>query len=186
MPIYDNNGTTSYEIGKLYDHNGTSATQIGAVYDNNGTTSSLIYKAEEEVSVSSGVSMYKNTTGLGTQTYSNLTAEDSNTSGGYVIRYKAVTVTDWDTLTVKWTAQSGTYGIVYVGVKSTVTDNPLDGTNNSISTFAEGTKVSKTSTQTTTVNVSSRTGTIYLEILVSARSSVDAVAKASITSAVLS
>lgn len=47
MPIWDNNGTTSYEIGKLYDNNGTSSAQTGAVYDNNGTTSSLIYKAEE-------------------------------------------------------------------------------------------------------------------------------------------
>ena len=45
MPIYDNNGTTSYEIGTIYDNNGTTNTQIGYVYDNNGTTNSLIYQA---------------------------------------------------------------------------------------------------------------------------------------------
>lgn len=46
MPIYDNNGTNSVEIGKLYDNNGTTSYQIGKVYDNNGTTNSLIYSAD--------------------------------------------------------------------------------------------------------------------------------------------
>ena len=47
MPIYDNDGTTSHEIGKLYDNNGSANAQIGKVYDNNGTTNSLIYSAEQ-------------------------------------------------------------------------------------------------------------------------------------------
>lgn len=47
MPIYDYNGTSNTEIGKLYDYNGTSNTQIGKVYDYNGTSNSLIYSAEE-------------------------------------------------------------------------------------------------------------------------------------------
>ena len=47
MAIYDNNGTTNYEIGKLYDNNGTTNYQIGKVYDHNGTTNSLIYTAEK-------------------------------------------------------------------------------------------------------------------------------------------
>ena len=46
MPIYDNDGTTSYEIGKIYDNDGTTNYQIGKVYDNDGTTSYLIYTAE--------------------------------------------------------------------------------------------------------------------------------------------
>lgn len=46
MAIYDNNGSTNAEIGKLYDNNGTTSTQIGKVYDNNGTTNSLIYQSE--------------------------------------------------------------------------------------------------------------------------------------------
>lgn len=45
MAIYDNNGTTNSEIGKLFDNDGTSNHQIGKVYDNNGTTNSLIYSA---------------------------------------------------------------------------------------------------------------------------------------------
>ena len=47
MAIWDNNGTTTYEIGKMWDNNGTTTYQIGKVYDYDGTTSSLIYTAEE-------------------------------------------------------------------------------------------------------------------------------------------
>lgn len=46
MPIYDYNGTTSYEIGKAYDNDGTTTHQIGKVYDNDGTASRIIYSAE--------------------------------------------------------------------------------------------------------------------------------------------
>lgn len=52
MPIYDHDGTTYYEIGKLYDDDGTTNYQTGKVYDNDGTTSSLIYSAEETVGLS--------------------------------------------------------------------------------------------------------------------------------------
>ena len=44
MPIYDFDGSTSREIGKLYDNNGTTSSQIKEVYDNDGTTSRLVYK----------------------------------------------------------------------------------------------------------------------------------------------
>lgn len=47
MAIYDYDGTTNHEIGKLYDYDGTTNYQIGKVYDNNGTADSLIYNAEE-------------------------------------------------------------------------------------------------------------------------------------------
>lgn len=50
MPIYDYDGTTSTQIGKVYDYNGTTSTQIGKVYDYDGTTSTLIYSAEEKKS----------------------------------------------------------------------------------------------------------------------------------------
>lgn len=49
MPIYDNNGTTNYEIASLTDYNGTTYSQIGTVYDYNGTTSSVIFSAEYTV-----------------------------------------------------------------------------------------------------------------------------------------
>ena len=47
MAIYDNNGTTNTEIGKLWDNNGSTSSQIHIVYDNNGTSSFEIYRAEE-------------------------------------------------------------------------------------------------------------------------------------------
>lgn len=53
MPIYDNDGTASYEIGKLFDNDGTASYQIGKVYDNDGTTNSLIYSAEQALADSS-------------------------------------------------------------------------------------------------------------------------------------
>lgn len=46
MAIYDTDGTTNNEIGKLYDDNGTTNHQIGKVYDYDGTTNNLIYSAE--------------------------------------------------------------------------------------------------------------------------------------------
>ncbi len=46
MPIYDSDGTSTYQINKLFDSDGTSAYQIGKVYDNNGTTSNLIYASD--------------------------------------------------------------------------------------------------------------------------------------------
>lgn len=45
MAIYDNNGSSSVEIGKIYDNNGSSSTQIGKIYDYNGSSNSLIYTA---------------------------------------------------------------------------------------------------------------------------------------------
>ena len=44
MPIYDFNGTTNQEIGKLFDYNGTTANQIAKVYDNNNSSNSLVYQ----------------------------------------------------------------------------------------------------------------------------------------------
>ena len=62
MAIYDNNGTTNAEIGKLYDNDGTTNYQIGKVYDNNGTTNSLIYSAEVDIlATHGGVSVHAST-----------------------------------------------------------------------------------------------------------------------------
>ena len=47
MAIYDNDGTSTREIGKLYDNDGTTSYQIGKAYDNDGTSNHLIYSAEE-------------------------------------------------------------------------------------------------------------------------------------------
>lgn len=46
MPIYDYDGTTRYQIGKVYDYDGTARYQIGKVYDHDSTASHLIYTAD--------------------------------------------------------------------------------------------------------------------------------------------
>lgn len=62
MPIYDDNGTTKYLIGKLYDDNDTTKYQTKYVYDNDGTTNRLIYAAEETFTKSI-TNTYKNNGG---------------------------------------------------------------------------------------------------------------------------
>lgn len=88
MAIYDNNGTTNAEIGKVYDNNGTTNSQIGKVYDNNGTANSLIYNAE--------LIVFDKDTGVGVGTWSawNYSGHGgdswnyggSNTSAGVLLR----------------------------------------------------------------------------------------------------
>lgn len=63
MAIYDNNGTTNAEIGKLYDNDGTTDYQIGKVYDNNGTTDSLIYQSYVQTTYTNAP-VYKNDCGI--------------------------------------------------------------------------------------------------------------------------
>lgn len=82
MAIYDNNGTTSYEIGKLYDNNGTTSSQIGKVYDNNGTTNSLIYQSQVFV-IDTSQSVTPNTWGVKAfnDNYSEVSCSYSATGG---------------------------------------------------------------------------------------------------------
>lgn len=49
MAMYDWNGTTASELGKVYDWDGTTSHQLGKGYDWDGTTNHLIYNAEEEI-----------------------------------------------------------------------------------------------------------------------------------------
>ena len=49
MPIYDSDGTASYQIGEVYDSDGTASYQIGEVYDSDGAARHLIYSAEENL-----------------------------------------------------------------------------------------------------------------------------------------
>ncbi|MBR2028067.1 MAG: hypothetical protein IKA10_03615 [Oscillospiraceae bacterium] len=53
MAIYDYDGTTNREIGKVYDYDGAKNTQIGEVYDYNGSVNALIYE--------DGLDVYPNT-----------------------------------------------------------------------------------------------------------------------------
>ena len=131
MAIYDNNGSTNAEIGKLYDNNGTTSTQIGKVYDNNGTTNSLIYQSETKY--------------VNTPVYK---------SGGYVIGYNTTDDKNWDTL--GWYDVSSSSVIT---VQNTKTTSQLSScTCNFYTTMSTGSLVSfirydNNSTAVQTINV---------------------------------
>lgn len=118
MPIYDYDGTTTYQIGKLYDNDGSTNYQIGKVYDNDGTTNSLIYTAE--TSIFAGVS-----------------AQTAVASGSYVTQTQysaaanvslagctAINITGTAATVVTSTGEYGTYGgKVYLSVNTNGTWN---------------------------------------------------------------
>lgn len=108
MAIYDNDGTTRYEIGKLYDNDGTTNYQIGKVYDNDGTTNNLIYSAEETIFpprtttwTRSGVSTDSNANDERIYTYCNGSSQTNSQM------YTTLDLTSFNTIT--FTATSG-YG----------------------------------------------------------------------------
>lgn len=79
MPIYDNDGTSNYQIGTVYDNDGTANYRIGKVYDNDGTTNSLIY---------SGSVVLTNLVGSAAQTITRSWSDhgyDSGTANGNAI-----------------------------------------------------------------------------------------------------
>lgn len=66
MPIYDNDGTTNYPIGKVMENDGTTNHLIGKVYDNDGAANSLIYNAqspEQNYVLINGLGQQENITG---------------------------------------------------------------------------------------------------------------------------
>lgn len=114
MPIYDNDGTANYQIGKLYDSDGTNKYQIGKVYDNDGTTNSLIYSAE----VNALADMTFTWAGTGgaqvTQTVSQLVVSSLAPNGEtdtYAIAYVWVDYSEYSkvTITYSYTAQYAMY-----------------------------------------------------------------------------
>lgn len=58
MAMYDWDGTTGSELGKVYDWDGTTSHQLGKGYDWDGTTSHLIYSAEQSYNDVSLSTMY--------------------------------------------------------------------------------------------------------------------------------
>lgn len=46
MPIFDNDGVGTYEIGKVWDDDGTAVHQIGKVWDDDGASVHLVYSAD--------------------------------------------------------------------------------------------------------------------------------------------
>ena len=62
MAIYDNDGTTNFEIVKVYDNDGTTNYPIAKIYDNDGTMNYLLYQNERVLDFTS---VKKTTTGSG-------------------------------------------------------------------------------------------------------------------------
>ena len=111
MPIYDNDGTTSHEIGQLYDNNGSANAQIGKVYDNNGTANSLIY--EDAVKFYPGYSVQG---AQSSGSYGSFYANSSNSNGGWGRAYITVNLTGISKLKITYTYSSQTYTYLFIGV----------------------------------------------------------------------
>lgn len=123
MPIYDNNGTNSLEIGTLFDNNGTTNYQIDKVYDNNGTTNSLIYEAENVLYP--GRTVYNLAANSGTyDTATFLTQESSGTNQNSITLYIIIDLTNIDSLNITGTFQvSSVAGYSGVWLSSTAQFN---------------------------------------------------------------
>lgn len=99
MAIYDNDGTSDREIGKLYDNNGTSNFQIGKIYDNDGTTSYLIYSAEYDVLAAFGWTKAGTSSYITSLTATNVTIKPT-AGGGNARVYKTIDVTNYSSMTI--------------------------------------------------------------------------------------
>lgn len=168
MAIYDNNGTTNAELGKVYDNNGTTNTQIGKVYDNNGTTDSLIYSAELVIykngaidSEIGGFTTYNSNSG-GTYSTSGTYLTISRPYAGnvipltYVKGNKAIDLTSYSTLTFTGYLEAGNGH--YVGFD---TRSNLDwGSNPQLP--AAYVNITATSATSYTLDVSGLSGKYYL------------------------
>ena len=77
MPIYDNDGATSYPTARIYDNDGAASVPIGKIYDNDGAEKFLIYNSEENHTLE--LSRVQD----GTWGY----VEQQNTQGFYAVRF---------------------------------------------------------------------------------------------------
>lgn len=145
MALYDNNGTTSAEWDKVYDNNGTTSAQWGQAYDNNGTTSSLVYTAEETLTLQAKVNgkIYEQSKGA-SPSYNTYTASIAVPAGSTVTLDKLV----WNTA-------------IYCSIQVQIRQGSTQRYNNGPSTAG--------STSTTTVNnlgtlTFSSAATLYLQV----------------------
>lgn len=166
MAIYDNDGTSTREIGKLYDNDYTNTYQIGKVYDNDGTNTWLVYSAETEY-FNGGAKVayttynyyhngesYAAILTVGTTIYSKL----NNSVDQTIIRFTA-NLTNIKTLSFVFNSVSlQNNGTLLVGV-STYTDM---GTPNAFINSQWTKYTTVTSSGTKTVDVSSLSGTYQI------------------------
>ena len=118
MVIYDNDGTSNSEIGKLYDNDGTTNYQIGKVYDNDGTSNHLVYSAEEQYFPGTTPSRYSpGGSGGYTANSTNWSCSISNgTNVNSVTSYLKINMTGIKTITI--TGSSTWHGGVWLSNQS--------------------------------------------------------------------
>lgn len=156
-----------------FSYGGKSASQTMHVYKQIYTGSTPTTKTFQASSLTKVGSFYANT---------------SNSNGEAGMAYLAISISGYKTIKVTWAATSGQYAIVYVGFKTSIdttgTTWYIPSDKNSKYTFANGTSQNKSS-QTTPIDCSSWSGTVYAHCHVYSGSTVSAVATSSITNITL-
>ena len=178
-PIYDNDGTTSYEIGKVYDNDGTTSYQIGKVYDNDGTTNSLIYNSELKVITDGALqngyqftnyeSNWLSWVGTsGSAYYVVQRAPDQASSGTYrTTVYMKLPTSQFNTLTFKYSYQAhasagGIYGTALCALRATISGE--DGIWNNAIYWAGTNWGGSGSNQTISWDISNINTDVYFQI----------------------
>lgn len=182
MPIYDYDGTTNYQIGRVYDDDGTTHYQIGRVYENDGTTSHLIYSTEMNAlteaafisACTSGCSMTQSST----QLYLYAGYGDSWLSAWYAAAYIPINFSNYSKATVTY-SYSGNYNR-YMGFGFGTNTNFTDSSDLSTVirvTFDTGVhsalKMNPTGSGTVVLDMSSLSGSGYFKAAVCHSSQAD-------------
>jgi hypothetical protein len=183
MPIYDWNGTSGNQIGKIYDWDGTSNNQIGKIYDWDGSANNLIYSSELN-----GLTEAAWVTSNGTYGGVNLSSSQIYVyvdygSDKYRCAYFPFNASDYNKITVTYTT-TGHYNTLQIfGVSTDTTFSKFASSatvsNGSHSSgggwviYENPTSSGKTVTGTKELDISSLTGTYYFKVGVWHASSAD-------------
>lgn len=174
MPIYDNDGTTTYQIGKLYDNDGTTSTQIGKVYDNNGTANTLIYSSDMTLFDAGKTVEY--TGGWNTAIYTGtsfnfivgqkLQIQQINyaaSTSAKIISKAKIAISGFSALKFTYTATKGGNGTFTYGISPVTTDRDVYDTDTNLTKY---TRLSASGSGTASVNVSGVSGSYYVRLSV--------------------
>ena len=174
MPICDNNGVTSTQIGTIYDNNGTTSTQIGKVYDDNGTANTLIYSSDMTLfdagktveytggwntAISNGAS-FNFIVGKKLQIHQiNYLASTS----AKIISKAKIAISGFSALKFTYTATKGGNGTFTFGLSPVTTDWDVYDTAANLTRYA---RLSTGGSGTASVNVSGLSGSYYVRFSV--------------------
>lgn len=174
MPIYDNDGTTNYQIGKLYDNDGTTSTQIGKVYDNNGTANTLIYSSDMTLFDAGKTVEYTGgwNTAISIGTSFNfivgqkLQIQQINyaaSTSAKIISKAKIAISGFSALKFTYTATKGGNGTFTYGISPVTTDWDVYDTATNLTKY---TRLSASGSGTASVNVSGVSGSYYVRLSV--------------------